>query len=363
MILPLQTQYLTEGDPLLAAVLFGVLAVGIIILIGVNASRNGISTGMRGAGGGTRFHRFAHRKAATAFGLNADQTALLEDVFRKAQVGDTAATLRNPALMDKYLRKAYRDIDSSAATDADAELSKSLLFSIRSSVESAAAAGGAVSSTRKIAEGQPTVLATPDGTKYPVRIVSAKGDELLMEVPKTAVGTPVALARGTRVSVSFYAKTNMGYRFETKVRGVIETGRGQFLALAHTERVSTLPNRRHKRKEARLACYFSLARVFVRQKGRKKVNETIVDSRKFMGTIMDISAGGCSIKTASPLKSGEYIKMEFDDVQGRTHAAFGRLVRTNRTGGVGGVMHVQFLKTTRKALNAINAYVFGYDQD
>ncbi len=82
-----------------------------------------------------------------------------------------------------------------------------------------------------------------------------------------------------------------------------------------------------------------------------------------MGTIMDVSAGGCAIKSAAAIRTGEYLKVDFDDSQGRTLAVLGRTVRTNKSSGIGGIMHIQFMKVPRRALNAINAMVYGYDQD
>jgi hypothetical protein len=74
---------------------------------------------------------------------------------------------------------------------------------------------------------------------------------------------------------------------------------------------------------------------------------------------MDISIGGCAIKTIAPVSSGARLKIEFvmgDDVQ---VAALGQVLRTNRT-GMNTFLNIRFLKVPRKSMNTINAFVYEY---
>lgn len=362
---PLQVSYFKESDPQTAIILFAVLGVLISILVVLNISKHGVGSAGSGAGGGgrSRFSRWALKKAASSYSLDSDQTSLLERVFRKAQVTDPESTLANAELLDRHFKRAFRDIEANAETEAASEEEKSVLFSIRAAVDSAQGASARVVSTKKLPDGMAAVLIGPKGETYPTRVISAKGEKLLVEAPKNAVGTTVKFPRGTKLSLSFYTKSSQGYRFDTKAQGTDTTPKGPAVELLHSDRVAPLPNRRHRRKETRISCFFSLVQILQRTQGRKIVKETIVDERRAMGTIVDISAGGCALKSAAAIRTGEYVKVEFDDAQGRSMAAFGRIVRTNKTGAVGGVMHIQFLKTTRKTLNTINSTVYGYDQE
>lgn len=366
----LQISYLKESDPTLAIVLLVVIGAFIVFTVIMNVAKNGIAPmGGRASPGAkrkrlpARFSRWALKRAAGKFGLDSAQTALLDRVFRKAQVTDPEGTMANPEALDRHFKHAFRDIEASAETEAESEEDKALLFSVRATLESALNSQTKVISTRKLPDGLAAVLIGGQGENYPVRVISAKGEQLLVEAPKNSVGTPVRFPRGAKVTLSFYSKSSQGYRFETRVQGNETTPKGVALALTHSDRVATLPNRRHKRVETHISCYFSLVQVLQRQQGRKIVKETMVDERRAMGTIVDISAGGCAIKSAAAFRTGEYLKVEFDDPQGRALAAFGRIVRTNKTGTVGGVMHIQFLKAPRKTLNAINATVYGYNEE
>lgn len=366
-MLPLQISYLQESDPVMGIALFAALGVLIAVLAISNIAKNGIGSSSSSFGaapsGGRRFSRWATRKAASSYGLDGDQAALLEAIFRKAQVSDPAATMANASLLDKHFKRAFREIESAADTDAAAEENKSLLFSIRGAVESAQGSQARVVSSHRLPDGLAATLTNQKGETYPVRIVSAKGENLVVDAPRSAVGTPIRLPRGAKVFLSFYVKSSQGFRFETRCMGTQDTPRGPVLELAHSDRIAALPNRRHRRKEVRMSCYFAHVTIEERMVGRKVEKKTLVDDRRALGTVMDVSAGGCAIKSAAPLRAGEYLKIEFDDPHGRALAALGRVVRTNKAGAVGGIMHVQFVKSTRRTINAINAAVYGYDQD
>jgi c-di-GMP-binding flagellar brake protein YcgR len=364
MIFVLQSPYFKENDPKSMIIVLVIIAIFIIVMSTLNIARNGIgkTPGKKGTSP-RRFSKFALRRAASALGLNRDQINLLEWAFRTEGITDPEITLTNPTLLDKAFKHAFRSIEKSAETEAIAEEQKSLLFSIRNRVEAVRSNIAKITSSRKLPDNMPATLTSPKGETYPVKIISAKGDELLVESPRSAVGTPIRLPRGAKVQLSFYSKSSQGYRMESRVIATLDTPRGPALQLAHSEKIEALPNRRYKRKQTHISCFFSLVRIEQRQVGRKIEKKTLVDDRRSLGTILDISAGGCAIKSAAALPPGNYLKIEFDDDHDRSHAALGRVIRTNKTGGIGGIMHIQFVKIPRKTLNTINALVFEYDQD
>lgn len=363
-MLPLQVSYWDEGDPQAEMALLAVLGIGVVILIIIYIAKNGIGgSGGAGSAGPRRFSPWVLKRAASAYGLDRDQSVLLESIFRKGSVIDPESTLANSAVLDRHFKRAYREIEKTADTEALAEENKALLFSIRDTVEQAQNSSGKISSSRKLSDNMAATIITPKAETYPIKIISAKGDQVVVECPRSAVGTPLRFSRGAKVQLSFYAKSSQGYRFETRVLGVTDTPRGPALQLAHSDKVQSLPNRRHKRRQTHLSCFFSLVRVEERLVGKKLEKKTVVDDRRSLGTIMDISAGGCSIKSAAALSSGVFLRIEFDDNHDRTLAALGRIVRTNRTGAMGGIMHIQYVKLPRKTLNGIYAMVYEYDQD
>lgn len=359
----LQSPYFKQNDPKGMIIALAILGAFIIIITTVNIARNGIG-GMNGKGSAPRkFSRFALRRVAAALKLDRDQINLLEWAFRTEGITDPEITLSNPMLLDKTFKKAYKTIEKSAETETIAEEQKSILFSIRNRVESARSNTTKIASSHKLPDNMPATLTSPKGETYPVRIISAKGDQLLVENPRSAVGTPIRIARGSKVQLAFYSKSSQGYRMESRILSTIDTPNGPALQLSHSEKIEALPNRRYKRKQTHISCFFSLVRIEQRQIGRKIEKKTLVDDRRSLGTILDISAGGCAIKSAAALNPGAYLKIEFDDDHDHSHGVLGRVIRTNKTGGVGGIMHIQFVKIPRRTLNIIYALVYEYDQD
>lgn len=365
LIPPLQVVYLEESDPRVSIGLLIGIVVLITIIVIVNIFKNGISGGGSGfaSGGSRKFSRWALKRAAAQYGLGKEQNELLESIFRKGGINDPESALRSPQLIDRLFKRTYREIEKSSETEQMAEYHKALLFSIRSRVDASQLGGTIISSTHRLADNMAATLSDQKENSYPIRIISAKGDQLITECPKNAVGTIIRFSRGAKVKLSFYAKSSQGYRIETRVIGMLQTPRGPALQLSHTDKVSALPNRRFKRIQTHLSCFFSYVRIEERMVGRKKVRKSHVDDRHSLGTILDISAGGCAIKSAAALANGSFLKIEFEDIQDRTLAVLGRVIRTNRTHSIGGIMHIQFVKVPRKSLNAIQAMVYEYDQD
>jgi len=247
---PLQVSYLKESDPTAAIAIIIVLGILVTILAITNIAKHGIGgTGFSHGGGKVpraHFSKGALRKAAAAFGLDQAQTHLLEQVFKKAQVVNPEMALTNAEVLDRHFKRGIRDIESNSDTEAEADENKALLFSIRATVDSVLGSGTKIVSTRKLPDGQAAVLTGPKGETYPIRIMSAKGDRLLADAPRSSIGAPLRFPRGTKLGVSFYSKTSQGYRFDTKVQGMTESPRGPILEFSHSDRVTPLPNRGHR---------------------------------------------------------------------------------------------------------------------
>jgi len=129
------------------------------------------------------------------------------------------------------------------------------------------------------------------------------------------------------------------------------------LQLAHSKQLKKLSQRRFRRKHAAIPCNFFF--VYAESGGKKLV----VDKRRLTGNIMDISAGGCSIRTKMQMSGGTRLKIEFfQGDSGVSVAALGQVLRTNRS-GINTIMHIKFLKVPRKSMNTINAFVYEYDDD
>jgi c-di-GMP-binding flagellar brake protein YcgR len=333
--------------PLVGAGVFGFFFV--MILIGVIKNN---------AGAPRRFSGFALRRIANAYGLNAAQRKVLENMFRYDAVTDPASVMESVPLLDRHFRRAYQRIENAAEDDDDAQEQLSLLFSTRNAIESAQNTAGPVASTRHIPSGTAAALTAGKET-YQVRVANAKGDSVLVESPKNALGGPIRIPNGSRVSLSFFTKTSKGYSFESRVIGTMETAKGPALKLAHAARVKPLVSRKYRRRQTATPC--AIAMIILREEKvrRKIVRKMTLDKRRYSGAIMDLSIGGCSIRCSASIQPGARIKIEFAYGDSPTIAALGQVLRVNR-GGIYTTIHVKFIKVPRRSQNLINAIVFEY---
>ncbi len=361
---PLQTSYLDTGDPTQFLLITRGIAVLVIIVSIVRYLQRGGPKGTKTGGGGRSSGGpgfWALRKTASQYGLSSDESSFLAEVLTQHHLTNPERVMSNPAVLDKIFAKTYDRIERQAKSEAEAERDKTFLFSIRQSVEAAHSQSFQINTTRRIPSGYPATLKTETGEQYPTRLLGTKTERLLTEAPRNAVGSLLRFARGTHFTVSFYAKNNQGFTFETKALGSDEFEGSPVLVLSHSEHVTALPGRKHKRQPSHIAAGFSTAHIVELQEGKMIRKKLVVDEGNTNGIITDISAGGCALKSVSPIKTGEYLKIEFTDTHERNLVALGRVVRTNKTGGIGGIMHIQFMKVPTKTSNAIQALVYGYE--
>jgi hypothetical protein len=280
---------------------------------------------------------------------------MLEFVLRNNGVTDPERSLNSPNLLDRHFKRAYRTIERTSASQDEMNNQLAILFATRNIIENSLGTT-TTTSTRQIQENVAAVLAIED-TNYPVRVISSRGDSLIIENPITSEGTPLRLPRGSKVSLSFFTKSSKGFVVESRVLGSSETASGPVLLLVHSGQIKRLSKRRFRRRQTVINTSFYY--VHVEEIGRKQEKKMIVDRHKFSGNILDISIGGCSIKTTVPVNSGQRLKIEFTREDNSIVVALGEVLRTNRT-GVSTIIHVKFLKVPRKSLNSINAMVYEY---
>ena len=359
----LQTKYFKDDDPIAGTVLLIVVGAVIVISLLINFIRHGVSPSIAGKGTTRvtprKFNAFTLHRIAAAYGLDRDQTRLLEYVFRNDAVNDPERVMKNPALLDRHFKRAYRTIEKNSETDEDAQQRLVKLFSLRNVIEAGAGSGG--ETTTRLAENTPAVIAIGQDN-YPVKVISSKSQVVVTEIPRNSLGTPVRIVKGTRITLSFFTKSSKGFSFDGHVVGTLDTDHGPGLQISHTGKIKPLVKRMYRRKQAAVKCEFFL--VYLDESGgKKKAPKLIVDNKKFTGTVLDISIGGCSLKTSAPVQVGSRIKITIDYDDNYLINVLGQVLRTNRSGAVGNIVHVKFLKVPRRAFNSISALVFGYDDE
>jgi c-di-GMP-binding flagellar brake protein YcgR len=358
--------YFKEDDPIAGTiVLVGIGGILLTVLV-VNILKNGLNFGAKRGSAGTsaprHFSALALHRAVKSYGLNHDQIKVLEYVFKSGGVTDPARTLDQPAVLDKHFKRAYGQIEKSANTEEEAQQRLALLFSVRTTIDMVQNTSAQAPTTQQLSVNQAAVL-TVNQESYSVKVLAVKGDGILVDCPRNAIGTLIRFPRGTRVTLAFFTKTNKGFSYNSQALGVIDTPSGPALQLSHSGRPKAMTQRRFRRRQSALACGYYLVRV-EEAKNKKSAPRMVVDAKRYTGSAVDISAGGCAIKTNASVPVGSRLKIEFDYSQSVLPVAtLGQVLRINRGGVASTIMHIKFLKVPRKAMNAINTIVFEYGDD
>ncbi|OHD30123.1 MAG: hypothetical protein A2004_13975 [Spirochaetes bacterium GWC1_61_12] len=260
--------------------------------------------------------------------------------------------------LDAFIKAAYKTIEHYAKTEVDAEAEKAQLFAIRNAVGQRMKTGHMVQATYQLQPKLPLSMENAKGNHFATILLRNDSDGLLIEKPKDAFGDYIPFTRGSKITVFFYTGNHQGYQFKTKIQRTADSNGHLYLVLAHSQAISSLPSRQHERTTVRIPCRFFRVQVQVSGQGKSAKRLVHAENVPIAGMISDISAGGLSIQTVSPLHSAEFAKIVFDAGFGE-RSVFATIVRTNRLKN-SFAMHVRFVKATRKTINELHALVFGY---
>ena len=292
------------------------------------------------------------------YGLNKEQGKLLEYVFRYNGVTDAESALQNPQSLDRHFKRAYSQILVSSITDEIAQQKLLKLFSLRNIIEANPDTSSV--SPGNLAVDTPAILSLGK-ENYPVKVLSSRGQNIVTNIPKNALGTPIRMQRGTRIALSFFTKSSSGFSYDGTVVGTVNTDFGAGVQISYGGRPKPLVKRKYRRREIRERCEFSFVNVQEIGKGRKKITKLVVAPKKFLGNISDISVGGCAMRVSTAVPAGARLRINILDDDVNPISILGQVLRSNRS-GMSIIIHVRFLKVPRRAYNSINTLVFGFKE-
>lgn len=357
--LQLQTQYRFFEEQDSSTILIGVVVIVVFIILLAAASR--LSSGAGAAG--TKGSKFSFRRRARSLGLTKPQILAIERLAGVYRIVRPERLLESPALLDNVLRKEVQAIEADVKLGAsEQDRRKAVLFLLRQQIDRASDRKIRISSTHEIRPNQELQFVTADRVRYTGYVRRIEQGSILTEMPRSEVGTEVRFRKGTALGVRFSQNGRDMYSFETRVLGY-RIGRGNpVLILQHSPRVTHTQKRRYRRREVLRPAYFYP--VMVVESETKGSKQAVVETRKkATGTLVDISAGGCAIKTAVPLAKGRLLKLEFNIRSGRDVAVFGKIIQVQGVRPRGAVMHIMFTNISRRNFNLIQEYVYGFTSE
>ena len=352
-----------EDDPITGIIV--IIGVGVIIvffavynMFGKSARPTTTGKGKALALAPRRFNIFTLRRIASSYGLDRHQMKLLEHIFRSNGANDPLRIMQDLPLLDRHFKRAFRVIEKDSITDDEAQGKFHALFSLRNTIE--ASSGMEDTSPARLSEKTPAILSTGKDN-FPVKVITSRGNNVIIEAPRNSLGTPARFSKGVNVSLSFFTKSSNGFSLDGTIAGPVHTDFGAGLQIMHTGKVKPLVKRKFRRRQTSINAEFFFVNVVESGTGRKKTSKLVVDKRKFKGIVLDISAGGCALRSTTPVNAGSRLKIVIDEDDNYLINVLGQVIRTNRS-NQGTIIHIKFLKVPRRAFNLISTMVFGYNE-
>ena len=357
-----RTQLLDTADSttmIIAGIVIGGLLLALIIA-GIITNRRATSrkTGKRG-----RYSKGSFRRRAARLGLTKTHIKALEFITERYKVRNPYALLDNTPQLDLYLRKAIRGIEGQSSPDSIKENQKSTLYRVKQIIERNTEKTVSYSSTRQLNTNQRITISTNNGVLYESKIVSVLRDAVAIATPVDDADRQVRWKKWSPVKVYLWKANGEGFSLISKIIGY-DTIKGVSSAyLQHTNKIQKSKQRQYRRKTLDRPCYFYPVRILTTGSGKRQIKKAFVETKRgALGTVIEISAGGCSVRASRSLESGALVKLDFDTYHGTPISLYGKVVNSRREDIMGHIMHIMFTRVSRKNLNSINEFVYDYVQ-
>ena len=161
------------------------------------------------------------------------------------------------------------------------------------------------------------------------------------------------------MDIYFWREGDAGYTFRSKVLGYDTVKGNSCVLVQHSKTLRKEQRRRARRKALMRACFYYPVRIADAGGERRAVIEHTL---RALGTVVDLSTGGCAIQTLSPFEPGRLVMVEFDIERKTPIRAFGKVRGVRRSGPRGGVMHVMYTRVTRQYLNRNCEFVYDFSK-
>jgi len=361
VILKLEYDLMAKSDTRSMWIFMAIILVFLMILI-VGRRMSGRGNARLSPEQKRKYNKFVFRRMARDIGLQKSHTEMLDYLVKACKVKQPFLVFSNAGLLDDIIKKGIYSLDHNRDISEEArENNLSLIFQIKQIIERNTRKGIGIRSTNLLKPGQSLVITEESSGQYAMKVVSNMRDMLCLSAPHNKAGHDFRWRKGTRLRAHFWRDSDAGYSFQTKVLGY-DTIKGKICVLIqHSKTLRREQKRKFRRRLLAKPCFFYPIQIMEMGAGRKKKRSAVVEqSKRHLGTVADISAGGCSINSLNPLPQGHLIKIEFEIERSARIAVFGKIKRFGKNQVRGGIMHVMFTKVSGRYLNRIYSYVYSY---
>jgi hypothetical protein len=364
----LQTVIIQTADKTTMYITVGIVAAFLILLvIGANSGKSGRRSSSSGISSSSkpssqRAGRKKFRKYSKNLELNQLQIKLLEDMAKRYKVPSPLNFFTNTKIFNTTLKKAINDFENGSYAPQVRESYKMALFGVKQKLDRYSGTKKSFNTTRQLKTGLSITLVSDSKVRYQSHVVANLKDAVCISIPLQSDGSYIRWKKWQQLDATFWEKGDKGFSFKTKVMGYSNIKNETCIMLQHTNSLSQSQQRRFPRKELGKHCYFFKINIMKVGRGKNRQKKAVLaDSKGRLGNILEISAGGCSIKSGNSLQKGELIKINLD-MNGKKMGILGKIVNIGREGPGTSTMHIQFTTISCSNLNSINTFIYGIDE-
>jgi c-di-GMP-binding flagellar brake protein YcgR len=360
LLLQTRFQYLTKENSA-TAIVAGAVIAGLVFVLVLGFL---INNRMRGGSPKARrkYNRMVFSRMAANAGLNAVQTQALQHLLKATKTAQPFLVFSNASLLDSVLDKGiYAVTQNRELSDEDKEKRLNHYFKIKEALERSSRKGVGITSTRLIRPGQSMVIGLPNGRQFQSSVIANLKNMLACTVPLDQNGRKILISRGTKIKALFWRESDSGYVFLSKILSYDRIRGRDAVLIKHTRTLKRNQQRKFRRRPLGRNCIFYPIEIISAGGGRRQRRRAYVQRQfRHIGLLRDISAGGCSISSQTPLAAGRLLMIEFELGDRRPLTAYGKVRRLNKKPGEMGAMHIIFTKVSSANLNSIYSYVYSY---
>jgi c-di-GMP-binding flagellar brake protein YcgR len=311
---------------------------------------------------GTYSKRF-FRKRAKQLKLSKMQIRLLETVIAEMKFANPIRALENASTLDKLLRQMMVHLEEQELSSEEKESRKSLIYGIKQTIEANSEQAKIISSTLSLPINTEVKIRGSDGKTYVSYITSNMQSMIGMEMPggqnkENAYPWP----KGEELSIMFIRGGTDVYAYKTKVLGYKNVRGVTSVFTEHGKNLKQIQKRHAKRKKIGRPAVLYMVNIVETKDKRKPVRQAVVNkSRSLLGSMQDISAGGCAIMAQNVAPKGALVQVDFETVRGKPVTVYGKVRGITSDSPRRKTIHVQFTNVSRKNMNAIRDFVYEYD--
>ncbi|MDR1933276.1 MAG: PilZ domain-containing protein [Spirochaetales bacterium] len=309
------------------------------------------------------YSKGSFRKRAKKLKLTKPQIKLLEIVIAEMKFANPVRVLESPATLDKLLRQAMIRMEEQDIPAEEKELRKSVIYEIKQAIEANSSQGKIISSTLILPINTEVKIRAADGKTCVSYITSNMQNMLGMEMPG-ALNKEGAYPwpKGEELSVMFIRGGTDVYAYKTKVLGYKNVRGVLSVFTEHGRNLKQVQKRHAKRKKIGRPAVLYMVNIVETKVKRKPVRQAVVNkARSLLGSMQDISAGGCAIMAQNVVPKGSLVQVDFETMRGKPVTVYGKVRGLTPNPPRRKIIHVQFTNVSRKNMNAIRDFVYEYD--